>query len=1148
MIYESEISIFNKDALKTKFGSIQTNFDVTLGKISAIISDSEIEEYISGHTTMNSKLSSTVQDLEGVHTQVSSMKTDYDSHFTSVESHLTTLDTTVSGISASVSTVSQEAIKTDTIYYLATSASSGVTRSTSGWTTTTQSVTAEKKYLWIYHKYTKGDDSTTYTDPVIAGVYGDTGTSFKWNLVRGTDTLKSGDGLWTSGTWRTTGSAGTVAYNQDIADSPVPNVTKGITITATTANSSIGITQDRCPIRKEQITQSVWVKGSAGDKVRLQPIWSDTSGAAESGSKDITLADGNWTRIEWTKTPAYAHDSVSLCYIVYYAKTAGTTLTVCCPKMEYGSPASEWCLDENEYRTNIGGRNILRDSETMASMWSTNTNATISDGVATLTGISSAWSAELRTSKYDASIYDGDESIISFDYKSTESCLIHRVYAGASVDKDSTLWTRTKYIGVTFTIPSSNGEWKRYVMPVDKISVASLTSGSGDVVSGYLQFYNRTNNAVFQMRHIQFEKGNKPTDWTPAPEDAIAYTDAVEIGGRNLIWGSKNLSLFKKESYVNVERTDSDCTVTNTSGSSSSAYGIYYDVDVTGGAEYALSAMLSNVSGTSQWSIGDVTNGSSKSSWTGVYPYATISNGKFSKILNIPSDCNKIRVYFSTKINDSKFTISNVQLEKGNKATDWTPAPEDVSIEEIATLRYASDSTTTAPSAPTSAVTSTATTTGVWTKATPVLSGTYKYMYMCDQIKWENGLYTWTAVVRDSALEDLVERVTTAELKITDSAIISTVTETVGGKTALNSVIDQRADSIRLKADKISWSSTYSSMTENGTLTASNVELTGKITATSGYIGTAANGFNISSSAIYNGISSVSATSGTGIYLGTDGINLGGGKFKVTTAGAVTAKSLTANDYIYVNGNSSSYLKIPFNSSTNYYLEASSNGLKVRSARSNHYQEVLLSGDTSFGSEIMITSQAATDFLALGYDYVTIGDSLTGVKRATYDLNGISFADSYYQNTQCKVKGTLTVTGTKNRLVETDDYSDRLLYCYETPSPLFGDIGEGEIGEDGKCYVWLDPVFSQTIRTSNYQVSLQSYSPSLTYVMERTGSYFIVGGEPGAKFGWEIKAKQADFAERRLDRFEEQREDDSVNYGLLASNHINELMEGRYAE
>lgn len=60
-------------------------------------------------------------------------------------------------------------------YYLATSASSGVTRSTFGWTTSVQSVTATKKYLWNYEKITYTDNSTSYTDPVIIGVYGDKG-------------------------------------------------------------------------------------------------------------------------------------------------------------------------------------------------------------------------------------------------------------------------------------------------------------------------------------------------------------------------------------------------------------------------------------------------------------------------------------------------------------------------------------------------------------------------------------------------------------------------------------------------------------------------------------------------------------------------------------------------------------------------------------------------------------------------------------------------------------------------------------------------------------------------------------------------------------------------------------------------------------
>ena len=39
-------------------------------------------------------------------------------------------------------------ISSVTEHYLATSASSGVTKNTSGWTTTVQAITSTKKYLW----------------------------------------------------------------------------------------------------------------------------------------------------------------------------------------------------------------------------------------------------------------------------------------------------------------------------------------------------------------------------------------------------------------------------------------------------------------------------------------------------------------------------------------------------------------------------------------------------------------------------------------------------------------------------------------------------------------------------------------------------------------------------------------------------------------------------------------------------------------------------------------------------------------------------------------------------------------------------------------------------------------------------------------
>lgn len=63
-----------------------------------------------------------------------------------------------------------------TNYYLATPSASGVTASTSGWTTSGQSVSASKKYLWNYEvvKYTDGTIAST-TAPCIIGSYGDTG-------------------------------------------------------------------------------------------------------------------------------------------------------------------------------------------------------------------------------------------------------------------------------------------------------------------------------------------------------------------------------------------------------------------------------------------------------------------------------------------------------------------------------------------------------------------------------------------------------------------------------------------------------------------------------------------------------------------------------------------------------------------------------------------------------------------------------------------------------------------------------------------------------------------------------------------------------------------------------------------------------------
>lgn len=153
----------------------------------------------------------------------------------------------------------------------------------------------------------------------------------------------------------------------------------------------------------------------------------------------------------------------------------------------------------------------------------------------------------------------------------------------------------------------------------------------------------------------------------------------------------------------------------------------------------------------------------------------------------------------------------------------------------------------------------------------------------------------------------------------------------------------------------------------------------------------------------------------------------------------------------------------------------------------------------------------------------------------------------FFFNENVRVGPNFSVGGTKSRFTRTPDYGERLLYSYETPSPMFGDVGEGVTGEDGLAYVWLDPVFAETITTDQYQVVLQPYGPGELFVRERRPGCFVVQGNALTPFGWEIKAKQLDFDQLRLDRPAQEIPAEDA-YGEDAADYYRTLMEGRYAK
>nr|DAY44997.1 MAG TPA: hypothetical protein [Caudoviricetes sp.] len=147
-----------------------------------------------------------------------------------------------------------------------------------------------------------------------------------------------------------------------------------------------------------------------------------------------------------------------------------------------------------------------------------------------------------------------------------------------------------------------------------------------------------------------------------------------------------------------------------------------------------------------------------------------------------------------------------------------------------------------------------------------------------------------------------------------------------------------------------------------------------------------------------------------------------------------------------------------------------------------------------------------------------------------YDSGG----DTNYKKMVMLNPGMFFCSGTKSRLTDTEDYDKRLLYCYEMPSPMFGDIGEATLDETGKCLIYLDDIFAETIDTEcKYQVFLQKYGKGDCYILNRNSAYFEVEGTPNLKFGWEVKAIQKEYDTLRFERFnvEEYKEkrDNTVN-------------------
>ena len=145
------------------------------------------------------------------------------------------------------------------------------------------------------------------------------------------------------------------------------------------------------------------------------------------------------------------------------------------------------------------------------------------------------------------------------------------------------------------------------------------------------------------------------------------------------------------------------------------------------------------------------------------------------------------------------------------------------------------------------------------------------------------------------------------------------------------------------------------------------------------------------------------------------------------------------------------------------------------------------------------------------------GDNI--ISWGNYNFNGYTFHNANI------VAKSLSVSGSKNCLQETLSYGSRLINAYETAEYYFGDLGFARINEDGECLVSIDDTFLECVNTNAaYHVFTQIYNGSIKTI-ERYKTYFIVKGDPGTSFSWELKAKRIGYENNRLDTQEIESQD-----------------------
>lgn len=581
-------------------------------------------------------------------------------------------------------------------YYLATASSSGVTTSTSGWTTTAQSVSASKKYLWNYEviKYTDGTTAST-TVPCIIGAYGDKGATgaqgpqgnagatgkgiksvtekyavsssnttpptswsttlqtmtsvhkYLWNYETITytdnttsDTTKRVIGVYgdtgAKGDKGATGAAGKgvksteIAYQASTSGTTIPTGTWSASIPTVSAGSFLwtrtiitytdNSKSTSYSIGKMGNTGATGAKGDKGATGATGPTGAAGKGVKstaityQAGSSGTSAPTGTWS----TSVPATSASKPFLWTKTVITYTDNGTSTI-------------YSVGSTPDSIQVGGRNLIRNSN-----FNNDFNNWVTDGVSAGISNSETYGHYLRVipnGSANKRFYQNVTNLWvtgqTYAY-SFEACIVSTIIQLTKMK----LSTPT---GVQKTTVSSDTSISLQCSKPPGYAFISIDI-TDIVVPGVNYKLTYTSSSTNKNGLVSIDEA---TD--------SAFTNRTIVGATTFT--AANGKYYRLKIYANNTGTASSENYTNS----------YSNLCL-------LPSDISKTSITPSRSLLD--NGTShvlSTTWkryTGIITStATVPDGTIS---------------FSTSPNGVPIAVANIKLEKGNKATDWTPAPEDI--------------------------------------------------------------------------------------------------------------------------------------------------------------------------------------------------------------------------------------------------------------------------------------------------------------------------------------------------------------------------------------------------------------------------------------------------------------------------------------